>query len=182
MGLDTTYYRGLTRIEGTQNESGDLIGTDGHVYEEGNFYEMRRDPWPERCEDFKDGYYSFKERDHAFSSAYSSYNTWREGLAELAGYEAKLDADAVGLGRAGRLSHSVGAWDATEGPFWELINFSDCEGVIGADVSAKLHADFVAYRGRASAFAKGDQQWFVRYCAWEEAFRHASDGGCVDFH
>ena len=38
-------------------------------------------------------------------------------------------------------------------PFVELINFSDCEGVIGPEVAAKLAKDFADYEFSASAFA-----------------------------
>lgn len=62
--------------------------------------------------------------------------------------------------------------------FVELINFSDCEGVIGAEVAKKLAADFAAYQDKA-----GDKGDFARvYASWRKAFELAADGGAVCFH
>ena len=74
-------------------------------------------------------------------NARTSTPTWNE-LATLAGYAGADDA-----------------WERTDGPFWELINFSDCEGVIGPKTSAKLAGDFAAFQEKADAH---HGQWFGR--------------------
>ena len=67
------------------------------------------------------------------------YCKWRNRLAEMAG-----------LGSA----EAVRTNPEKEGlPLVELIDFSDCEGVIGPKVAARLAKDFADYEFMASAFA-----------------------------
>ena len=71
--------------------------------------------------------------------------------------------------------------EAYEGlPFFELINFSDCEGILGAPVCAKLAADFAKYQERANT--SHDEWWREKYAGWRRAFEMAADNGCVEFH
>ena len=72
--------------------------------------------------------------------------------------------------------------------FNELIDFSDCEGVIGSVVSEKLYEDF-------SSNAESFEQWVYQKCylvaegelllrmyyKFESAFKIAKDGGAVRF-
>lgn len=73
------------------------------------------------------------------------------------------------------------------GWFNELIDFSDCEGVIGSVVSEKLYEDF-------SSNAESFEQWVYQkysvvdgelllrmYYKFESAFEIAKDGGAVEF-
>ena len=63
-------------------------------------------------------------------------------------------------------------------PFYELINFSDCEGFIGPKTSAKLAKDFAAWQEKA-----GERGWFSeKYAQWRAAFELAANGGVVQFH
>ena len=63
-------------------------------------------------------------------------------------------------------------------PFYELIYFSDCEGIIGPEISKKLHQDFVDFHKKI----KGQDRMFIeKYKEWETAFRVASDNGLVKF-
>lgn len=96
------------------------------------------------------------------SHSYSGYGDWRRQLAKLAGYES---AEEV--------------WEGKTGPFSEQINFSDCEGTIGPDVSAKLLQDYAAFAPQAEAV--GGRFW-QQYQAWAEVFRVAADGGAACFH
>ena len=72
------------------------------------------------------------------AGAYSSYNAFRRDLCGFA--HGVNDTDI---------------WNNLEkykgGKFHEIIEFSDCQGAIGAEVSGKLHADFVDGR---DAFVK----------------------------
>jgi hypothetical protein len=64
-------------------------------------------------------------------------------------------------------------------PFYELINFSDCEGIIGPEVSTKLYNDFVKFE----VVAKNEEEYFYRkYKDWMKAFKVASNKGVVSFH
>lgn len=75
-------------------------------------------------------------------------------------------------------------------PFYEQINFSDCEGFIGPKVSAKLHEDYKRGRDQWYEFLKelyaGDDEeikWGMAiYDNWTKAFGIASDEGLVWFH
>ncbi len=69
--------------------------------------------------------------------------------------------------------------------FRELIHFSDCEGFIGPKTSAKLAADFAAWRDSAAAMAAQIDQgrWHLeKYNEWARAFETAAKGGVVKFH
>lgn len=130
------------------------------------------------------GIYSYEECYGFCAGPYSGYNEWRECLAKLAGYEA---VEYTNQWEGTRMLHAAGAWNASGGPFHELIHFADNEGAIGAEVSAKLHRDFVEWRDRARAFAETlgiltGGYFMESYDEWTSAFALASDGGAVKFH
>lgn len=160
MGLDITAYSGM--IEAKGNEAFDNVGDlkDDEVwfivYDEPNF--------PGRCNEFKDGHAYKANKEFGFrAGSYSGYNQWRDKLAEIAGYGCAKNV----------LDNPI------DGPFMELINFSDCEGTIGTEVSAKLIEDFRRYRNKAEAI--GGVFW-DKYQEWQEAFKVASNKGAVNFH
>ena len=160
MGLDITYYKHLTPL------------TEGADPEDG-FQPYDNPDFPGRMEGLEDRVYQMPEDRHHFrAGSYSGYNAWREELAELAGYP--LTEGDRGL------RHDSGAWDATEGPFWELINFADNEGTIGPVVSAKLAKDFAAYQEKADTHPSG--HFRDLYAQWRIAFEDAAQDGAVDFH
>jgi hypothetical protein len=75
-------------------------------------------------------------------------------------------------------------------PFVELICFSDCEGSIGPETSAKLAKDFADYEEQAREWAKDRYAdwhdefdwWFSKYENFKRAFELAAQGGFVMFH
>jgi hypothetical protein len=181
MGLDITAYRGLTKVECIYNAEGmplhpetreELVdGIDYHVcvYINPDF--------PGRASDLEHrAIYKSTEHMGFRAGGYGGYNGWREELAKLAGYPA---SEQTQYG-ASRMRHDQAAWDATSGPFWELICFSDCEGAIGTAVSAKLAKDFADHQSKADAHH--NDVFRERYALWRSAFELAADGGAVDFH
>ena len=113
------------------------------------------------------------------AGSYGGYANFRDWLAEMAGYDS---AEAV--------------WEACStgpfyGPFVELINFSDCEGVLGTAIAAKLFKDFQdhatqaedwAYATLAAGDDKENADFFTeKYEEWRKAFEIASNYGCVVF-
>lgn len=72
----------------------------------------------------------------------SSYNEWRNELAKLAGYPKGKYTDYRGNEVE---SHLIGAWEAGEGPFYEQLHFSDCEGNIGPVASKKLFEEYKSF-------------------------------------
>ena len=122
--------------------------------------------WPQ-FEGLKEGVYRVSNSMGFRAGSYSGYNRWREELCQFA---LKVEPSEVW----NNLEKYEGA------PFVELINFSDCEGVIGPVVSTKLAADF---KLRWTDFSAEADEWNAsKYNDWMSAFELASDNGFVDFH
>ena len=171
MGLDICYYGGLHKLSSQPTDQAaierlldrrDVV----HIYSNESF--------PGRAEPLEQGaFYTFDFEGEGFrAGSYSGYGNWRRQLAKLAGYQSP---EAV--------------WDSisiTSGPFYELINFSDCEGTIGPAVSAKLAADFAEFQSAADKSVDDgdwDPKYFVSlYNNWRKAFETAADNGAVCFH
>ncbi|WP_323016426.1 hypothetical protein [Castellaniella sp.] len=105
---------------------------------------------------------------HFCAGSYSGYNQWRNELARIAGYE-----------DAGEKRYDRGCWAKGIGPFHELIDFSDCEGVIGADVAKRLAVDFCDFAGSAM---QQNNDFTRTYLDFMHVFRMAEHGGVVIFH
>jgi hypothetical protein len=118
-----------------------------------------------------------KSKHHDFQAgAYSTYNWFRRNLSTaifgVAPEKIWLNTEAY----EGR-------------PFFELIEFSDCDGIIGPDVSKKLHQDFETHRPNMIKFClenfiDDDQSYesvMDTYDNFTTAFKIASDGGLVLF-
>lgn len=181
MGLDITAYSNLVFVR-VPNEDDEPEWNKGEMQIYGNHCEE----FAARCT-LKPGIYGHGYSHGFRAGSYSSYSAWRETLAKLAGYPA-AETESPWAGK--RLMHAAGAWNASEGPFYELIHFSDCEGAIGPEVSAKLHRDFVEWHDRARLFAEdlGDywghrgEYFMEKYDNFKRAFALAADNGVVKFH
>jgi hypothetical protein len=127
------------------------------------------------------GVYSFDKKLGFRVGGYGYYSGWREMLAKMAGYPATPHANEY---QPERLLHAAACWNGATGPFSELINFADNEGVLGPEVCAKLAKDFAEFETMAVAFARtqGDEDFIASYLKWKQAFDLAADGGMVDFH
>jgi hypothetical protein len=181
MGLDITAYSKLQKLDVLFDAAGepadpqtreplDYAYTKVHVNHD----------FPGRAEPLEDkACYSYENSMGFRAGSYGGYNGWREQLATLAEYPAVSYApyhpDHATMRR------DAAAWQgkADGMPFVELVNFSDCEGVIGSLVAAKLAKDFAEWDERAKAIGGG---FYDRYTHWRQAFEMAADGGCVDFH
>jgi hypothetical protein len=127
MGLDIRAYSNIKRVE---NQSITNCESD-------NLIKIWTDNFPDHCE-FEDGYYdeTHTTREYHFSAgSYRSYNKFRDILSYLI--------------------HGVPAstiWEDEYSyqskPFVEMLNFSDCEGIIGTLFSEKLYHDFKDNRDR----------------------------------
>jgi hypothetical protein len=175
MGLDITAYRNATKVDLSPDE----IDGDGYAKDWDNVttvrdyrIRMHDDDFPGRSEGVSDGHFRFAEKIGFRAGSYSGYGQWRDWLARLAGYE------PVHSGEGKHVPYANGAWQAESGPFWELINFSDCEGIIGPVVAKKLASDFAQYADKI-----GNAGWEPeRYRLWQTAFEMAADNGFVEFH
>ena len=153
MGLDVTAYSKL---------KAERTGVDRDDDYDGVMFYANPD-FAERCSGIDEKtVYSYADSESFRAGSYIGYNAWRNQLAKLAGFKDANDA-----------------WSQTSGPFWELINFSDCEGTIAGDVTRKLLADFVSHQEKADAIGG----YFAEtYADFRRAFALAADGGAVDFH
>lgn len=183
MGLDITAYHNVTKLDVIFDEYGGALDKETMVYVEYDVRVYANKDFPGREEGVDDRAAYKAENSIGFrAGSYSGYNAWREELAKLAGYPA-TPVDR-GYGSVVEM-HSGGAWNTDHGPFWELINFSDCEGTIGPVVSAKLAKDFIEWDERAKQHddAAGlNGGLYERFKQWRQAFEMAADGGLVDFH
>ncbi|MDQ0494039.1 hypothetical protein [Paenibacillus brasilensis] len=157
MGLDITAYRKLVKVENPKFDAdGELEDYENQWQTDGSM-RWSESCWPGRAEGVEfDTVYTYDESYGFRAGSYSGYNLWRKMLSDFA------EANA----------------------FQELIEFSDCEGVIGPVVSAKLANDFTDYEERARKYAdtfERGEWWIEKYQEWKEAFRLAADGGAVNF-
>lgn len=155
MGLDISYYRKVVRVDDVPEDCDFDYDKQAHLSPNPDF--------PAQADGMMDGLYEFEEAGSFRAGSYSGYNNWRRWLASQAGYR---DDDAF-----------IGAV-SPESPFLPLVNFSDCEGLIGAETSKRLATDFAAFADKI----QGDDHQMAKYRAWQLAFETASDGGAVDFH
>jgi hypothetical protein len=160
MGLDITAYRQVSWT-GVIPDDGDYdYQTYAALYPNEHFVS--------RADDMKRGLYTFANEFHFRAGSYGGYGDWRRWLAQTI-----HGCDVREFWRDGPRHGSDAA-------FAELLNFSDCEGVIGPRTSAKLAADFAAHQHVIDA---QPQDWRTeKYAEWRKAFELATDNGAVDFH
>ncbi|MCB0246658.1 MAG: hypothetical protein KDI12_24825 [Anaerolineae bacterium] len=174
MGLDITAYSRLKfieRIEPVGDKWGSEIWEDKYwgtgqntVYVSGyDQFPGRRAPLaipPGRCVDVYSYFHSLDFR----AGSYSGYNWWRNELSLIS---------------SGMSAENV--WSSEKAvPFYELINFSDAEGVIGSVACKELLADFEQFSGDAQ---RHKDPWFWEaYQKWHQAVQLGADDGMIEFH
>mgnify|MGYP001766384334 CR=1 FL=1 len=160
MGLDISFYSNLKVNETpTLNKYGDLAGNNIQLFISPKF-KARILPFIENT------VYSYETTESFRAGSYTSYNGWRNRLSQLAGF---TDIREV--------------WtNDIQGPFTELLNFSDCEGTLGTEVCKKLAKDFADFYDEAAKVTDYDGWFFDMYKSWKTAFEVASNNGAVVFH
>ncbi len=163
MGLSIRAYSNITRVGNTPddddydyNEFFIVHGNSVH-FEERSTYEL--------------GLYSFGGTEHVWEGSYSYYNALRERLAEIAGYPSRTCAEYR------EPSHQIGACFCKGGVFWELLCFTDCEGILDAKTCTKLYNDFNTFNFPAAI----DDSFTGWYNKMKQALLMASTGGCLVF-
>ena len=183
MGLDITAYRKLTRLDAVFDADGEPINPETRepLDDYARFYVNSDFPGREGGIEHN-AVYAYTEAHGFRAGSYSGYSVWREKLAALANYPQVEHERVQGYAPSRVMSSAAAAWSGKcEGmPFVELVNFSDCEGVIGPEVAAKLAKDFAEFEERAKAV--GDERFYSCYCDWRKAFEMAADSGAVSFH
>lgn len=185
MGLDITAYqhaelnKELTlRYNQINNmdtqEGGELI--DSFMDELCDNYSLHiRSSYPEHSLPFKDDdcVKTSGECIKFRAGSYSGYNSWRNQLCQMA--------------------HGISdeeLWNTPEKyqgkPFYELIDFSDCEGYIGHIFCKKLAKDFEEHYEKAKEFFNNPSDLtgynIGKYEQFMKAFQIASENGIVNFH
>jgi hypothetical protein len=165
MGLDITAYKKLTPVVGELKR--DEYGCLPDQYWEPHALDWSNRTFPGSGNGLSENaVYKYDDCFGFRAGSYSGYGQWRDDLARFAGYGSAKEC-----------------WDkAANGPFYELINFADNEGVIGPIVAKKLAKDFADNAERAKSFANDDTWWLEQYTKWQKAFEMAADDGAVDFH
>lgn len=138
MGLDISSLKLGARVDPIEDDDDDAVEDLVFVY--------AADYFSDRLGGIEPGYYVIEDHEYFYERSYGRYNIWRNQLAMLAGYPVLQSDDRTGA--------DVGAWNAESGPFWELINFSDCGGFIGGTVAAKLAKDFQEFEDKVPEFER----------------------------
>ncbi len=112
--------------------------------------------------------FAYAERRHFFSASYFGYNLWRQQLSQTM---CQREPEAIWNQRNDPAVRAL--------PFYELIDFTDCDGEIGPIVARKLAADFAAHQTQADEVA---DDWFRQsYANFRAACEFAADNGVVRF-
>lgn len=166
MGIDITAYTKVKKIDCLFNTYGEPVDPFTREELDIDWFEPYKNPdFPGRADDVEDGViYQYEEAIYCFSSSYSRYGRLREKLAELSGWPYEDYVGYDGLAK----SYCASCWYGEEGLFSELINFSDCEGVIGAIVAEKLVKDFLFLRKKVESTK--DAEFLKFYNGMEKAF------------
>ncbi len=183
MGLDISYYSNLKIVGPKTDEDSDydyVIAYNAKCFEY-QFGSLKRDYLYEETVNSQYGDFS--------AGAYSSYNQWRNDLAKMLGYKgAKEVWNDISFDTYKKFNLRKDKLDSISGdivdkvkPFYELINFSDTEGIIGSEISKKLYQDFVDFNDTAKSYTNYNS-FYDKYLEWLEAFKIASENGAVEFH
>jgi len=168
MGLDISAYSKikLERVA-TEDEWEETHGDDrfwvSPIYAE-------RPPFPDQLGGASlapGGVYSFARAYDFRAGSYGGYCHWRDTLSRVV---LRVPADEVWR----QWRHFMGA------PFYHLVRFSDCEGIIAGTAAEKLALDFANFQERVDEVPDG--HWRKKYTCWRHAFEMAADGGLVRFH
>lgn len=182
MGLDISY---ASRINFEKRREPDF-----EEMHQNSVFLYPNDSLLDQSEGIKAGEYICEGVQGSFrAGSYSGYGSWRKMLSELIGWEIEdLWRNVATLAqRSENLNDVLSESDElkVDIPFIELLHFSDCEGFIGPKTSAKLHVDFLEWDEKARNFRnyqlQAQNHFYEKYQEWTEAFKVASDGGCVIF-
>lgn len=179
MGLKVTGYRGINKLDALFTIDGEPVNPHTRELYDQFFIAYINDDFPEQAYGLEHKtVYSFTECEVFPVGSYRLYNKWREQLAKLVGYPA-VTSRLESYTEPVDVSHYEGAFEMDSGPFLELVCFSDCDGIIGTQVSAKLACDFAEWDERAKAT---EDTWFYRgYVGFRKCFDMAADNGAVVF-
>lgn len=168
MGLSITFWKNLKPV--SKDLQAEISASDEpseRAYDIGATMFRSNPGFPGRFDGLRDGVAYTGEKCGSFQRGYMGYMAWRSTLARIVGIQ------------------DLRSWwkDPKPGPFYELLNFSDCEGAIGPIACKKLANDFAEWLDAAKAADHGGLIYFMDgYMDMLEGFNGASYNGCADFH
>jgi hypothetical protein len=170
-GLDVTAYEKLTIVSSPKfDKDGEPIGK--------NQIKLAPVKFVERFDGLAAGnVYHYQSSFDFRAGSYSGYNYWRNELAKLAGNKQTPYKSFKG---EIELRYDATVWKNHRGPFWELIDFSDAEGVIGPVVCKRVYEDFIRYQAEAKKHP--DEYFRSSYEDWKKAFAMCANNGAIVFH
>lgn len=163
MGLDIVAFEKARKLHENFEAKPEEIEYEG----ENEVFRVRVNTAFDSHDHLTDGIYTHEGRMVDFTAgSYGTYNGFRSDLCRMA---------------HGVMPNIV--WNNKElylgGDFFELINFSDCEGVIGPTTAGKLFNDFKKHR---DAYHLENNAWDAEnYDLWMKAMEFASNDGMLIF-
>ena len=177
MGLDIFAYGGLVEATGLRLDDNNQVvdALTGRYAEEVVVFFENDEHFLDRASNLKKLVpYVYSDEFHFRAGSYMNFSDWRNWLAGLAGYPSTIDPDEP---YSMNFPRTWGAFQANGGPFWELIYFTDCNGVIDGKTSQKLLHDFCSHLEQA-----GDVGSYSRmYQKFMKAFKVGANNGAVVF-
>lgn len=151
MGLDIGVYNKLKEVKNPKvDEYGDLIDEDLLIIRQ-EVLDYTEKYFEGRTQGINSGAYKAKKTFSFRAGGYIGYSLFRDKLSDL----------------------------SQDNQFYELINFSDCDGYIGSVVSKKLAKDFGELEKEAESVLYSHE--FETYLNFKKAFEEASKDGIVCF-
>jgi hypothetical protein len=165
MGVDIIGYSRVRKLTEAEVKDGRKLSYATYVYKIQDF--------PERLGSLEgDGWYvGYGEARTCIG--YGRYNIWRNWLAMISGWPMHY------IDTTSTRSYVKSAWEATSGPFWELICFSDHDGTLGPEACKKLSKDFTEFHGKA--IERAERDFLEVYNDMKAIFELAADNGAVIF-
>lgn len=157
MGLDVSVYRNLRKptVEETENEEWDVSTHVDHP------------SWKYKMNNFEaDSYYMADRIDGAdVRYSYSSHSFFRNELCRITNWEMDFD----------------NCEELKDKPFYEMINFTDCDGCLDWEIASILYKNFCDHE--ETARKEFNNRWFGKYQDWKNVFKEGKEvGSLVDFH
>lgn len=161
MGLLVAAYAGIERVEDPFVPDGDLCDRVTGKWLPQSFKVRKFAFWPHAAPEFTDGdYYVAQSEYKEFECTCTHYSGWRSKLAAMVGNPA-------------------------DNSFYELINFSDCEGVLGPSTCAKLAEDFRRWDQVAQQYERRGiiprYDFYGMFERLKKTFEFAGPNGAVQF-
>lgn len=183
MGLDIGAYKNVRKV--------DVSELDDDEYED--MQQVFCNGFKEQYSGLEVGSYYDGEYEWFCRISYGAYSLFRDRLAEIGGWNKHLvdkphfsDNNYENKNYFHRFPHIAGVYntgnETVDGPFVEIIIFSDCEGFIDSKNCKKLYDDFCKYEDKAKEVLHEEDRFLKFYLDLKESFKYGSQSGFVWYH